>query len=104
MVTAVATTSVPKITMLVGGSFGAGNYGMAGRAYSAAVPVDLAQFAHLGDGRGAGGRVLATVKRDAMEKRGETWSADDEAAFKRPTVEMFERQSAPALCQRAALG
>ncbi|MET4101971.1 3-methylcrotonyl-CoA carboxylase beta subunit [Roseovarius sp. MBR-78] len=95
MVTAVATTSVPKITMLVGGSFGAGNYGMAGRAYS---PRFLwtwpnSRISVMGGAQAAG--VLATVRRDAMEKRGETWSADDEAAFKRPTVEMFERQSHP---------
>ena len=95
MVTAVATTSVPKITMLVGGSFGAGNYGMAGRAYS---PRFLwtwpnSRISVMGGEQAAG--VLATVRRDAMEKRGETWSAEEEAAFKRPTVEMFERQSHP---------
>jgi 3-methylcrotonyl-CoA carboxylase beta subunit len=95
MVTAVATTSVPKITMLVGGSFGAGNYGMAGRAYS---PRFLwtwpnSRISVMGGAQAAG--VLATVKRDAMEKRGQTWSAEDEEAFKRPTVEMFERQAHP---------
>ena len=95
MVTAVATTSVPKITMLVGGSFGAGNYGMAGRAYS---PRFLwtwpnSRISVMGGAQAAG--VLATVKRDALERAGETWSAEDEAEFKRPTVEMFERQSHP---------
>ena len=95
MVTAVATTSVPKITMLVGGSFGAGNYGMAGRAYS---PRFLwtwpnSRISVMGGAQAAG--VLATVRREAMEKRGETWSAEDEEAFKRPTVEMFERQAHP---------
>ena len=95
MVTAVATTSVPKITMLVGGSFGAGNYGMAGRAYG---PRFLwtwpnSRISVMGGAQAAG--VLATVKRDAMEKRGEHWSAEEEEAFKRPTVEMFERQSHP---------
>ncbi|MEQ8899998.1 MAG: carboxyl transferase domain-containing protein [Roseovarius sp.] len=95
MVTAVATTAVPKITMLVGGSFGAGNYGMAGRAYQ---PRFLwtwpnSRISVMGGAQAAG--VLATVKRDAMEKRGETWSAEDEEAFKRPTVEMFERQAHP---------
>jgi 3-methylcrotonyl-CoA carboxylase beta subunit len=95
MVTAVATTSVPKITMLVGGSFGAGNYGMAGRAYS---PRFLwtwpnSRISVMGGAQAAG--VLATVKRDALEKRGQTWSAEDEEAFKRPTVEMFERQAHP---------
>ena len=95
MVTAVATTQVPKITLLVGGSFGAGNYGMAGRAYS---PRFLwtwpnSRIAVMGGEQAAG--VLATVKRDAMERAGEDWSAEDEAEFKRPTVEMFERQSHP---------
>ena len=95
MVTAVATTSVPKITMLVGGSFGAGNYGMAGRAYS---PRFLwtwpnSRISVMGGAQAAG--VLGTVKRDAMEKRGEAWSAEDEAAFKQPTMEMFERQAHP---------
>ncbi|WP_299791915.1 carboxyl transferase domain-containing protein [uncultured Marivita sp.] len=95
MVTAVACTSVPKITMLVGGSFGAGNYGMAGRAYQ---PRFLwtwpnSRISVMGGEQAAG--VLATVKRDAMEKRGESWSAEDEAAFKRPTVEMFEEQAHP---------
>ncbi|MGR3520215.1 MAG: carboxyl transferase domain-containing protein [Roseovarius sp.] len=95
MVTAVATTSVPKITMLVGGSFGAGNYGMAGRAYQ---PRFLwtwpnSRISVMGGAQAAG--VLATVKRDAMEKRGEQWSTEDEEAFKRPTVEMFERQAHP---------
>ncbi|MFO6465977.1 carboxyl transferase domain-containing protein [Jannaschia sp. KMU-145] len=95
MVTAVASTSVPKITMLVGGSFGAGNYGMAGRAYQ---PRFLwtwpnSRISVMGGAQAAG--VLATVKRAAMEKAGEDWSAEAEAAFKRPTEEMFARQSHP---------
>jgi 3-methylcrotonyl-CoA carboxylase beta subunit len=95
MVTAVATTAVPKITMLVGGSFGAGNYGMAGRAYS---PRFLwtwpnSRISVMGGAQAAG--VLATVKRAAMEKRGESWSAEAEAAFKQPTIDMFEEQSHP---------
>mgnify|MGYP006274571291 CR=1 FL=1 len=95
MVTAVATTAVPKVTMLVGGSFGAGNYGMAGRAYS---PRFLwtwpnSRISVMGGAQAAG--VLATVKRDAMERAGEDWSAEAEAEFKRPTIEMFERQSHP---------
>ncbi len=56
MVTAVATAAVPKFTVIIGGSFGAGNYGMCGRAYSPALPVDVAERAHLGDGRRAGGQ------------------------------------------------
>ncbi|MEO1139562.1 MAG: carboxyl transferase domain-containing protein [Pseudomonadota bacterium] len=95
MVTAVATTSVPKITMLVGGSFGAGNYGMAGRAYQ---PRFLwtwpnSRISVMGGEQAAG--VLATVKRDAIERKGGTWSAEEEAAFKRPTIDMFEEQSHP---------
>jgi 3-methylcrotonyl-CoA carboxylase beta subunit len=95
MVTAVATTAVPKITMLVGGSFGAGNYGMAGRAYA---PRFLwtwpnSRISVMGGPQAAG--VLATVKRQSIEARGDTWSAEDEDAFKRPTLEMFEEQSHP---------
>ncbi|SDY07848.1 carboxyl transferase domain-containing protein [Citreimonas salinaria] len=95
MVTAVATTSVPKITLLVGGSFGAGNYGMSGRAYQ---PRFLwtwpnSRISVMGGPQAAG--VLATVKRDAIERAGGSWSEEDEAEFKRPTIEMFERQSHP---------
>ncbi|WP_323783531.1 carboxyl transferase domain-containing protein [Thalassovita sp.] len=95
MVTAVASTKVPKITMLVGGSFGAGNYGMAGRAYS---PRFLwtwpnSRISVMGGEQAAG--VLATVKRDGIERAGGTWSAEEEADFKRPTIEMFEEQSHP---------
>ena len=95
MVTAVATTSVPKITMIVGGSFGAGNYGMAGRAYQ---PRFLwtwpnSRISVMGGEQAAG--VLATVRRDGMERAGKEWSAAEEAEFKRPTIEMFEEQSHP---------
>ena len=95
MVTAVATTNVPKITMLVGGSFGAGNYGMSGRAYS---PRFLwtwpnSRISVMGGEQAAG--VLATVKRDGIERAGGTWSPEEEAEFKRPTIEMFDEQSHP---------
>ncbi|WP_170374595.1 carboxyl transferase domain-containing protein [Ruegeria atlantica] len=95
MVTAVATTNVPKVTMLVGGSFGAGNYGMAGRAYQ---PRFLwtwpnSRISVMGGEQAAG--VLATVKRDGIERQGGTWSAEEETEFKRPTLEMFEEQSHP---------
>jgi 3-methylcrotonyl-CoA carboxylase beta subunit len=95
MVTAVATTNVPKITMLVGGSFGAGNYGMAGRAYG---PRFLwtwpnSRISVMGGEQAAG--VLATVRREGIERKGGTWSPEEEAEFKRPTIEMFERQSHP---------
>ena len=89
LVTAVATTSVPKITMLVGGSFGAGNYGMCGRAYQ---PRFLwtwpnSRISVMGGEQAAG--VLAQVKRGGFE------SAEEEAAFKKPIEDMFEEQSHP---------
>jgi len=95
LVTAVATTAVPKITMLIGGSYGAGNYGMCGRAYS---PRFLwtwpnSRIAVMGGEQAAG--VLASVTRDGIERKGGTWSAEEEAEFKRPTIAMFERQSHP---------
>nr|WP_269812822.1 carboxyl transferase domain-containing protein [Pontibaca salina] len=95
LVTAVATTAVPKVTLLVGGSFGAGNYGMAGRAFQ---PRFLwtwpnSRISVMGGEQAAG--VLATVKRDAIERQGGSWSAQQEAEFKRPTIAMFEEQSHP---------
>ncbi|MEM8632132.1 MAG: carboxyl transferase domain-containing protein [Pseudomonadota bacterium] len=95
MVTAVATTAVPKVTMIVGGSFGAGNYGMAGRAYQPRFlwSWPTARISVMGGAQAAD--VLATVKRDAIERAGDSWSAEDEAAFKAPTLAMFEEQSHP---------
>ena len=95
MVTAVACTNVPKITMLVGGSFGAGNYGMAGRAYGPRLlwTWPNSRISVMGGAQAAG--VLATVKRDAIERGGGAWSAKEEAAFKQPTIDMFEEQSHP---------
>ncbi len=95
MVTAVATTSVPKITCLVGGSFGAGNYGMAGRAFG---PRFLwtwpnSRISVMGGEQAAG--VLATVKRDGIERAGGSWTTEAEDAFKRPTIDMFAEQSHP---------
>jgi 3-methylcrotonyl-CoA carboxylase beta subunit len=95
LVTAVATTSVPKVTILLGGSFGAGNYGMAGRAYS---PRFLwtwpnSRISVMGGPQAAG--VLATVRREAIERSGKTWGADEEAAFKQPVLDQFEEQSHP---------
>jgi len=95
LVTAVATTKVPKITMLVGGSFGAGNYGMCGRAYS---PRFLwtwpnSRISVMGGEQAAG--VLATVRRDGIERKGGSWSAEDEAAFKQPIIDQFEEQGHP---------
>ncbi len=95
MVTAVACTEVPKITMLVGGSFGAGNYGMAGRAYSPRFMWTWpnSRISVMGGAQAAG--VLATVKRDAIERGGGEWSEAEEAAFMQPTIDMFEEQSHP---------
>ena len=95
MVTAVATASVPKFTIIIGGSFGAGNYGMCGRAYS---PRFLwmwpnARISVMGGEQAAG--VLATVKRDGIEGKGGQWSAEDEEAFKAPIREQYERQGHP---------
>ncbi|MDQ7070950.1 MAG: carboxyl transferase domain-containing protein [Rhodobacterales bacterium] len=95
LVTAVATTSVPKVTVVVGGSFGAGNYGMAGRAYQPRFMWSWpsSRISVMGGPQAAG--VLGTVKRDAIERSGGTWSAEEEAAFKQPTIDMFEEQSHP---------
>ena len=95
MVTAVATTNVPKVTMVVGGSYGAGNYGMAGRAYQPRFMWSWpnSRISVMGGEQAAG--VLATVKRDAIERQGGEWSAEEEAEFKQPTIDMFEEQSHP---------
>jgi len=95
LVTAVATTAVPKVTLIVGGSFGAGNYGMAGRAYQPRFlwTWPSSRISVMGGEQAAG--VLATVRREGIERRGGTWSAEEEAEFKRPTLEMFARQSHP---------
>ena len=95
MVTAVACAQVPKFTVIIGGSFGAGNYGMCGRAYS---PRFLwmwpnARINVMGGEQAAS--VLATVKRDGIEARGGAWSTQEEAAFKAPILEQFEYQGHP---------
>ncbi|CAD6515463.1 carboxyl transferase domain-containing protein [Paraburkholderia metrosideri] len=95
MVTAVATAKVPKFTVIIGGSFGAGNYGMCGRAYS---PRFLwmwpnARISVMGGEQAAS--VLATVKRDGIEGKGGAWSAEEEEAFKQPIREQYEHQGHP---------
>jgi 3-methylcrotonyl-CoA carboxylase beta subunit len=95
MVTAVATAAVPKFTVIIGGSFGAGNYGMCGRAYG---PRFLwmwpnARISVMGGEQAAS--VLAQVRRDGLEARGENWPADAEAAFKAPIREQYETQGHP---------
>lgn len=92
MVTAVATAQVPKFTVLIGGSYGAGNYGMCGRAYS---PRFLwtwpnSKISVMGGEQAA--NVLATVRRDALEAQGKQWSTAEEEAFKAPTKAQFDAQ------------
>ncbi|MBQ0755769.1 MAG: methylcrotonoyl-CoA carboxylase [Amphritea sp.] len=95
MVTAVACADVPKFTVLIGGSFGAGNYGMCGRAYSPNMMFmwPNARISVMGGEQAAG--VLATVKRDNMDRVGEEWSADEEAEFKQPIIDTYEHQGHP---------
>ena len=95
MVTAVACANVPKFTVVIGGSFGAGNYGMCGRAYSPRLlwMWPNARISVMGGEQAA--NVLATVRRDGLEAAGRTWSADDEEAFKAPIREQYERQGHP---------
>ncbi len=95
MVTAVATAQVPKFTIIIGGSFGAGNYGMCGRAYS---PRFLwmwpnARISVMGGEQAAS--VLATVRRDGIEAKGGAWSKDEEEAFKSPIRQQYEVQGHP---------
>jgi 3-methylcrotonyl-CoA carboxylase beta subunit len=95
MVTAVATAAVPKFTVIIGGSFGAGNYGMCGRAFS---PRFLwmwpnARISVMGGEQAAS--VLATVKRDGIEGKGGQWSAEEEQAFKDPIRQQYEHQGHP---------
>jgi 3-methylcrotonyl-CoA carboxylase beta subunit len=95
MVTAVACARVPKFTVIIGGSFGAGNYSMCGRAYS---PRFLwmwpnARISVMGGEQAAS--VLATVRRDQFEARGTDWPAEDEETFKRPIRQQYEDQGNP---------
>ena len=95
MVTAVATTSVPKFTVIVGGSFGAGNYGMCGRAYGPRLlwMWPNARISVMGGEQAAS--VLATVRRDNLEAAGKTWSDEEEEKFKAPIREQYEKQGHP---------
>ena len=95
LVTAVATARVPKVTIIIGGSFGAGNYGMCGRAYS---PRFLwmwpnARISVMGGEQAA--TVLALVKREGIERKGGSWSAAEEAEFRAPILEKYEREGHP---------
>jgi 3-methylcrotonyl-CoA carboxylase beta subunit len=95
MVTAVACAQVPKITVIIGGSYGAGNYAMCGRAYSPRFMFTWpnARISVMGGPQAAS--VLATVRRDNIEAEGKAWSAEEEAAFKKPVLENFEREGHP---------
>ncbi len=95
MVTAVACSSVPKFTVIIGGSFGAGNYAMCGRAYGGRLlwMWPNAQISVMGGEQAAS--VLATVRRDGLEARGKVWSEADEAAFKAPILKQYQRQGHP---------
>ncbi|MGN6120045.1 MAG: carboxyl transferase domain-containing protein [Rhodanobacter sp.] len=95
MVTAVACSHVPKFTVVIGGSFGAGNYAMCGRAYGARFlwMWPNARISVMGGEQAAS--VLATVKRDGIEAKGGEWSAEEEEAFKAPLREQYERQGHP---------
>jgi len=95
MVTAVACARVPKLTLVVGGSFGAGNYAMCGRAYGGRFlwMWPNARISVMGGEQAA--TVLAQVKRDGIEGRGEHWSEQDEVAFKQPIQDKYEAQGHP---------
>jgi 3-methylcrotonyl-CoA carboxylase beta subunit len=95
MVTAVACSRVPKFTVIIGGSFGAGNYAMCGRAYG---PRFLwmwpnARISVMGGEQAAS--VLATVKREGIEAKSGSWSKEEEQAFRQPLLEQYEREGHP---------
>ncbi len=95
LVTAVASAEVPKFTVLIGGSFGAGNYGMCGRAFSPRFLFTWpnSRISVMGGEQAAS--VLATIRRDGLEARGETWPAEDEEAFKAPIRDRYEAEGDP---------
>jgi 3-methylcrotonyl-CoA carboxylase beta subunit len=95
LVTAVATAAVPKFTVIIGGSFGAGNYGMCGRAFSPRMlwMWPNARISVMGGEQAAS--VLATVRRDGLKLKGQEWSAADEEAFKNPIRAQYEREGHP---------
>src|SRR5580692_934284 len=95
MVTAVACAAVPKFTVIIGGSFGAGNYGMCGRAFGPRLLFmwPNARISVMGGEQAA--TVLATVRRDNLEARGQSWSKEDEEAFKAPIRAQYETQGHP---------
>ncbi len=95
MVTAVSTAKVPKFTVIIGGSFGAGNYGMCGRAFGPRMlwMWPNARISIMGGPQAAS--VLSTIKRDGIEGKGGKWSPEEEAAFKQPILDQYEHQGHP---------
>ena len=95
LVTAVATAAVPKFTVIIGGSFGAGNYGMCGRAFSPRMlwMWPNARISVMGGEQAAS--VLATVRRDGLKLKGQEWTAAEEEAFKNPIRAQYEREGHP---------
>jgi 3-methylcrotonyl-CoA carboxylase beta subunit len=95
MVTAVACARVPKLTVVIGGSFGAGNYGLCGRAFDPRLlwMWPNARISVMGGEQAAS--VLATVRRDGIEAKGGEWSAEDEESFKAPIRDQYEHQGSP---------
>jgi 3-methylcrotonyl-CoA carboxylase beta subunit len=95
LVTAVACAAVPKLSVIIGGSYGAGNYAMCGRAYSPRFLFQWpnARISVMGGEQAAS--VLATVKRDQLQRTGHGWSAEEEEAFKQPIREQYEQQGNP---------
>ncbi|TAN65255.1 MAG: methylcrotonoyl-CoA carboxylase, partial [Magnetospirillum sp.] len=95
MVTAVACAKVPRFTVIIGGSFGAGNYGMCGRAYQPRMLFmwPNGRVSVMGGDQAA--NVMAQIKRDALEAKGQSWPADEEEAFKAPIRDQYETQGHP---------
>jgi 3-methylcrotonyl-CoA carboxylase beta subunit len=95
MVTAVSSVQVPKFTVIIGNSYGAGNYGMCGRAYEPRFLFTWpnSRISVMGGEQAAG--VLAQVKRDQMDRAGETWTGEEEAEFKQPILDQYEKQGHP---------
>ena len=95
MVTAVATSHVPRFTVIIGGSFGAGNYAMCGRAYQPRMlwMWPNARISVMGGEQAAS--VLATIRRDGIEASGDSWSAEDEQSFKQPIRDSYDAEGHP---------
>ncbi len=104
MVHAVANSVVPKFTVIIGGSFGAGNYGMCGRAYEPRLlwMWPNARISVMGGEQAAS--VLVTVKRDQLARAGKALSPDEETAIRTPLLDKYEREGSPVLLHRPALG